>query len=147
MLAGVGLGFVLIVYGGLFRRESFSKTADDLVQAANYAKQHWEGTNVDAVIDEKIGDVRNFKGFQRAAIKVEPYDCPTPWDPLLWPTGGKRGEPPFYTVERLRGIAYRRSKDNLQLTRQKVLEEAPQPRCQRRNVFGGTPLHQRLESG
>jgi len=102
IFAAVVLCFLFFVYRAV-GRDRFEKTPDELITAADGARQHVLATAPEPGI--KAREYSRVADRLSVPIEVEFYQHEATWRKPLFPPRSKRAEPKLYTVRKLRGSA------------------------------------------
>jgi len=78
-----------------------------LEDASETARQHWEETEPVVPPECKAPDYFKTVEITLRTVKDDFYGHSVPWNRWIFDTPGPRGDPPKYTVEKLRGVAGR----------------------------------------
>ena len=105
MILGVGAIVFLLLCWGAMGRESYEKTPQDLLSAAQRADDHIEQTKPDEIDIAPPPDYEAWVEKNSDPIRVDAYALQTPWDNKIFRQKVKRTEPKLLTVRELRGTA------------------------------------------
>lgn len=98
------LFFLAMAYGALTGVERYQKTPEQLSTAVQEGQRTLEQTTP----DPSLVAVTDYAGQAKRILeplKVDPYITKIAWDDPLFRRRGPRSEPPFFTVQQLRGAA------------------------------------------
>ncbi|MEN6407207.1 MAG: hypothetical protein ABFC77_12135 [Thermoguttaceae bacterium] len=98
------LVFLLMVYGSLTSATRFKKTPEQLQSQASNSRREIEATSSTAT-GLVSADYAAQATRSRNPIAAKPYATVNVWDPAVFATRRRRGEPPLLTVQQLRGTA------------------------------------------
>jgi hypothetical protein len=103
VLAVIALIFLSMLYSSLTRAGRFDKTPDQLKADVTKGRNEIERATTDPKLEAKDYEAQAKRS--RVRIEEKPYENLVSLDPPLFPTRGRRGPPPLFTVQDLRGAA------------------------------------------